>query len=89
MKPQAARKHDRRSARDPKMAPRLPALTLALAAAAGAASAGPGSVVIKTDRDITAIFGGQVRMIPTGERNRGDFGTTKATGDGRFKARRP
>jgi len=85
MKPQTARKDDRRSARDPGMAPRLSVLTLALAAAAGAAHAGPGSVVIKTDGDITATFGGQVRMIPTSERN-WDFGITKATGDGRFKA---
>jgi hypothetical protein len=37
------------------------------------AFAGPGSVVIKTDGDITATFGGQVRVIPTYEQN-WDFG---------------
>ena len=40
------------------------------------AFAGPGSVVIKTDGDITATFGGQVRVIPTYEQN-WDFGISK------------
>jgi hypothetical protein len=40
------------------------------------AFAGPGSVVIKTDGDITATFGGQVRLIPTYEQN-WDFGISK------------
>ncbi len=45
--------------------------------------AGPGSVVIKTEGDITATFGGQVRVIPTyeqdfdfGIKNKTDFGKT-------------
>ncbi|MGH7411127.1 MAG: hypothetical protein ACREJ6_08755 [Candidatus Methylomirabilis sp.] len=49
----------------------------------GIAFAGPGSVVIKTDGDITAKFGAQVRMIPTYEQN-WDFGFREKTGDGRF-----
>jgi hypothetical protein len=40
------------------------------------AYAGPGSVVIKTDGDITATFGAQVRMIPTYEQD-WDFGIAK------------
>ena len=40
------------------------------------AYAGPGSVVIKTEGDITATFGAQVRMIPTYEEN-WDFGIAK------------
>ena len=42
------------------------------------AFAGPGSVVIKTDGDITATFGGQVRVIPTYEQN-WDFGISDKT----------
>ena len=42
------------------------------------AYAGPGSVVIKTDGDITAKFGAQVRMIPTYEQN-WDFGIREKT----------
>ena len=58
-------------------APRLSVLALALAAA-GTVHAGPGTVVIKTDGDITATFGGQVRIIPTSESN-WDFGIAKLT----------
>jgi len=47
------------------------------------AYAGPGSVVIKTDGDITAKFGAQVRMIPTYEQN-WDFGIREKTGNGAF-----
>jgi hypothetical protein len=47
------------------------------------AYAGPGSVVIKVDGDITARFGAQVRMIPTYEEN-WDFGIKKKTGNGNF-----
>jgi hypothetical protein len=47
------------------------------------AYAGPGSVVIKTDGDITAKFGAQVRFVPTLEQD-WDFGFARATGDGRF-----
>jgi hypothetical protein len=47
------------------------------------AYAGPGSVVIKTDGDITAKFGAQVRMVPTYEQD-WDFGFKSNTGDGRF-----
>jgi len=47
------------------------------------AYAGPGSVVIKTDGDITAKFGAQVRMIPTYEQN-WDFGIKEKTGNGLF-----
>jgi len=47
------------------------------------AYAGPGSVVIKTDGDITAKFGAQVRMIPTYEQN-WDFGFKEKTGNGVF-----
>src|SRR3990170_3916748 len=47
------------------------------------AYAGPGSVVIKTDGDITAKFGAQVRMIPTYEQN-WDFGIKDKTGNGAF-----
>ena len=42
------------------------------------AFAGPGSVVIKTDGDITATFGGQVRVIPVYEQN-WDFGISDKT----------
>ena len=49
----------------------------------GLAFAGPGSVVIKTDGDITAKFGAQVRMIPTYEQN-WDFGIKEKTGNGAF-----
>ncbi len=49
----------------------------------GLAFAGPGSVVIKTDGDITARFGAQVRMIPTYEQN-WDFGIRDRTGNGAF-----
>ena len=42
------------------------------------AYAGPGSVVIKTEGDITATFGAQVRMIPTYEQD-WDFGIAKKT----------
>jgi hypothetical protein len=48
-----------------------------------AAYAGPGSVVIKTDGDITARFGAQVRMIPTYEKD-WDFGIKEKTGNGAF-----
>jgi len=47
------------------------------------AYAGPGSVVIKTDGDITAKFGAQVRMIPTYEQD-WDFGFKRNTGNGVF-----
>ncbi|MBI2903624.1 MAG: hypothetical protein HYY12_08580 [Candidatus Methylomirabilis oxyfera] len=47
------------------------------------AYAGPGSVVIKTDGDITARFGAQVRMIPTYEKD-WDFGIRDRTGNGAF-----
>ena len=47
------------------------------------AYAGPGSVVIKTDGDITARFGAQVRMIPTYEQD-WDFGFRRNTGNGTF-----
>jgi hypothetical protein len=40
------------------------------------AFAGPGSVVIKTDGDITATFGAQVRVIPVYEQN-WDFGISE------------
>ena len=43
------------------------------------AYAGPGSVVVKTDGDITATFGAQVRMIPTYEQD-WDFGIAKSNG---------
>ena len=66
-------------------APRRSLLWLALAAAAGGAQAGPGTVAIKTDGDITATFGAQVRLIPTTERN-WDFGIARATGNAAFKA---
>ncbi|HLC21594.1 MAG TPA: hypothetical protein VJM10_05750 [Candidatus Methylomirabilis sp.] len=49
---------------------------LSFMAFSSAAFAGPGSVVIKTDGDITATFGGQVRVIPTYEQN-WDFGISK------------
>ena len=57
---------------------RLSVLAAALGAA-GLAKAGPGTVVIKTDGDISATFGGQVRIIPTSESN-WDFGIAKQTG---------
>jgi hypothetical protein len=41
--------------------------------------AGPGSVVIRTEGDITATFGGQVRVIPTYEKDF-DFGIQSKTG---------
>jgi hypothetical protein len=47
------------------------------------AYAGPGSVVIKTDGDITARFGAQVRMVPTYEQN-WDFGIKEKTGNASF-----
>jgi len=47
------------------------------------AYAGPGSVVIKTDGDITARFGAQTRFIPTYEQN-WDFGIKEKTGNGTF-----
>ncbi len=46
------------------------------------AFAGPGSVVIKTDGDITATFGGQVRVIPVYEQN-WDFGIQDKTAFGK------
>lgn len=46
------------------------------------AFAGPGSVVIKTDGDITATFGGQVRVIPVYEQN-WDFGIRDNTAFGK------
>lgn len=66
-----------------KAAQRLSLLAVSVGVAAGA-QAGPGTVVIKTEGDITATLGGQVRIIPTSERN-WDFGISKF-GDGRFKA---
>jgi len=45
--------------------------------------AGPGSVVIKTDGDITAKFGAQVRFVPTYEKN-WDFGIKEKTGNASF-----
>ena len=60
---------------------------LLVVAASTVASAGPGSVVIKTEGDITATFGGQVRLIPTyeqdydfGIKNKTDFGKTPSGG---------
>lgn len=50
---------------------------------ASVASAGPGSVVIKTEGDITATFGAQVRMVPTFEKD-WDFGIFDKTGNNRF-----
>src|SRR3990172_8840419 len=47
------------------------------------AYAGPGSVVIKTDGDITAKFGAQVRFVPTYEKN-WDFGIKEKTGNTGF-----
>jgi hypothetical protein len=47
------------------------------------AYAGPGSVVIKTDGDITAKFGAQVRFVPTYEKN-WDFGIKEKTGNASF-----
>jgi len=47
------------------------------------AYAGPGGVVIKTDGDITAKFGAQVRFVPTYEKN-WDFGIKDTTGNGAF-----
>src|SRR3972149_1380319 len=47
------------------------------------AYAGPGGVVIKTDGDITAKFGAQVRVVPTYEKN-WDFGIKDTTGNGAF-----
>ncbi len=55
---------------------------LLVTALSSVAYAGPGSVVIKTEGDITATFGGQVRVIPTYEQD-WDFGIageTKKTG---------
>ena len=47
------------------------------------AYAGPGSVVIKTDGDITATFGAQVRFVPTYEQN-WDFGIKEKSGNATF-----
>jgi len=47
------------------------------------AYAGPGSVVIKTDGDITAKFGAQVRFVPTYEKN-WDFGIKEKSGNAAF-----
>lgn len=47
------------------------------------AYAGPGSVVLKVDGDITARFGAQVRMVPTYEQDL-DFGFKRNTGNGVF-----
>jgi len=47
------------------------------------AYAGPGSVVIKTDGDIIARFGAQVRFVPTYEQN-WDFGIKEKTGNASF-----
>ena len=47
------------------------------------AYAGPGSVVIKTDGDITAKFGAQVRFVPTYEKN-WDFGIKEKSGNASF-----
>ena len=61
---------------------RLALVVLSLMLAMGlsvVAYAGPGSVVIKTDGDITAKFGAQVRMVPTYEQN-WDFGIRERTG---------
>ncbi len=60
------------------------ALIMAVLVASGVlvapvADAGPGTVVIKTDGDITMTFGAQVRVIPTFESN-WDFGIAKQTG---------
>jgi len=55
------------------------AVMLAAAWPLSTASAGPGTVVIKTDGDITMTFGAQVRVIPTMESN-WDFGIAKLTG---------
>ncbi len=59
----------------------LSLLALAVAAwtAPSAVSAGPGTVGIKTDGDITVTLGGQVRVIPTLESN-WDFGIASLTG---------
>jgi len=46
------------------------------------AFAGPGSVVIRTDGDITATFGAQVRVIPVYEQN-WDFGIKDKTAFGK------
>lgn len=51
---------------------------LLVAALSSVAYAGPGSVVIKTDGDITVTFGGQVRVIPVYEQN-WDFGIKNET----------
>src|SRR3989304_630794 len=47
------------------------------------AYAGPGSVVIKTDGDITAKFWAQVRFVPTYEKN-WDFGIKEKSGNASF-----
>src|SRR3990172_2793740 len=47
------------------------------------AYAGPGSVVIKTDGDITAKFGAQVRFVTTYEKN-WDFGIKEKSGNASF-----
>jgi len=66
---------------------RRPALALLasffLTSLPASAFAGPGSVVIKTDGDITATFGAQVRVIPVYEQN-WDFGIKGRTGNGVF-----
>jgi hypothetical protein len=65
---------------------RRPALALLalffLTGLSAPAFAGPGSVVIKTDGDITATFGAQVRVIPVYEQN-WDFGIKEKTVFGR------
>ncbi len=58
------------------------ALSFALALPA---MAGPGTVVLKTDGDITARFGASIRAIPTYEEN-WDFGIEDATGIASFLA---
>ena len=52
---------------------------LLVVAASTVADAGPGSVVIKTEGDISATFGAQVRVIPTYEKD-WDFGIQSKTG---------
>ncbi|MBI3780922.1 MAG: hypothetical protein HY278_07700 [candidate division NC10 bacterium] len=60
---------------------------LLVTALSSVAYAGPGSVVIKTEGDISATFGAQVRVIPTyeqdydfGIKNKTDFGKTPSGG---------
>lgn len=49
------------------------------------ATAGPGTVVLKTDGDITARFGASIRAIPTLEQD-WDFGIESDTGNAAFLA---